>query len=72
MTRFQIKKLYVLRTVLNYVFCTDLKINSDFLPAQNGLVFMTVTECVQNGTNLILKNNSGKFSFLRLCRGSDA
>jgi len=50
----------------------DLKTNSDFFHAQNRVVFITETECVQNGTNLILKNNSSKFSFLRLCLGSDA
>jgi len=58
--------------MFNYVFCMDLKINIDFFAAQNGLVFKTEMKCVQNSTNLILKNNSGKFSFLRLCRGSDA
>jgi len=27
----------------------DLKVNIDFFPAQNGLVFKTEKKCVQNG-----------------------
>ena len=64
-TRLQIKKSYVLPTVVSYVFCMDLEINTDFFASQNCLVFMTEKECVQNGTNLILKNNSSKFSFFK-------
>jgi len=34
-TRFSVKKFYVLRTKCIYIFCTDLKTNSDYFPIQH-------------------------------------
>ena len=46
-TRFKIKKFYVLPTQDIYVFCVDLRTNSDYFPLNlNWLVFLIETECV--------------------------
>jgi hypothetical protein len=61
-TRFQVTKFYVLPTVFSYVFYMDRKINSDFFSTPKWLVLVTERECLQSGTNWILKYNSGQFS----------
>ena len=46
-TRFNIQKCHVLPTQCIYVFCVDLRTNSDYFPIQHYLVgFITETECV--------------------------
>jgi hypothetical protein len=37
---------YILPTQCIYVFCVDLRTNSDYFPVQHRLVFITETECV--------------------------
>ena len=45
--RFNIHKFYVLPTQCIYVFCVDLRTNSDYFPYRiNWLVCITETECV--------------------------
>jgi hypothetical protein len=45
--RFNIHKFYVLPTQCIYVFCVDLRTNSDYLPYSiNWLVFIAETACV--------------------------
>ena len=39
-------QFYVLPTHCIYVFCVDLRTNSDYFPIQHWLVFITETECV--------------------------
>jgi hypothetical protein len=40
-TRFKIHKVYVLPTQCIYVFCMDVKTNSDYFPMQHQVVFIT-------------------------------
>jgi hypothetical protein len=44
--KFKIQQFYVQPTQCIYVFCIDLRTNSDCFPMQNWLVFVTETECV--------------------------
>jgi len=46
-TRFNSQKFYVLPTQCIYVFCMDLRTNSDYFSI---LVFITETECILRGT----------------------
>jgi hypothetical protein len=45
-TGFAIQKLYVLSTQCIYVFCVDLRTNSDYFRIQHWLVSITETQCV--------------------------
>ena len=45
--QFNIQQFYVLPTQCIYVFCVDLRTNTDFSPYNiNCLVFITETQCV--------------------------
>jgi len=51
-------KFYVLPTQCIYVFCVDLRTNSDYFPIQHWLVFITETECLLRGTDRVFIYNS--------------
>ena len=56
--QFNIQQFYVLLTQCIYVFCVDLKTNSDYFPIQHWLVFITETECLLRGTAWVFIYNS--------------
>ena len=53
--QFNIQQFYVLPTQCIYVFCVDLRTNSDYFSLYNinCLVFITETECLLRGTDWI-------------------
>ena len=59
-TRFNIHKFYVLPTQFIYVFCVDLRTNSDYFPIQHELTgFYNRDEvCLLRGTDWVLIYNS--------------
>ena len=58
--QFNIQKLYVLPTQCIYVFCVDLRTNSDYFPMQHKLVGFYNRDgvCLLRGTNLVFIYNS--------------
>ena len=57
--QFNLQQFYVLPTQCIYVFCVDLRTNSDyFLYSINWLVFITEMECLLSGTDWIFIYNS--------------
>jgi len=63
--QFNIQQIYVLPTHCIYVFCLDLRTNSDYFPIQHKLAgfYNRVGECLLSGTDMIILYNSGLFSF---------
>jgi len=60
-SQFNIQQFYVLPTQCIYVFCVDLRTNSDYFPIQHCLlVFITETECLLRGTDWIFMYNSSE------------
>jgi len=60
--QFNIHKFYVLPTQCIYVFCVDLRKNSDYFPIQHWLTGFYKREevCLLRGTELLCEYNSGK------------
>ena len=58
--QFNIQQLYVLPTQCIYVFCVDLRINSDYFPIQNQLTgfYNRDRECLLRGTDWMFIYNS--------------
>ena len=52
--QFNIQQFYVQPTQCIYVFCVDLRTNSDYFPIQHWLVFIIEMECLLRGTDWIL------------------
>ena len=51
-------QFYVLPTHCIYVFCVDLRTNSDYFPIQHWLVFITGGECLLRGMDWVFIYNS--------------
>jgi hypothetical protein len=60
--QFSIQQFYVLPTQRIYVFCVDLRTNSDYFPIQHILPgsYNRDGECLLCGTDLILKCDGGQ------------
>ena len=56
-TRFNVQKSYVLPTQCIYVFCMDLRINSDYFPVQHLLIGFYNRDgvCLLRGANWVFK-----------------
>jgi len=57
--QFNIQQFYVLPTQCIYVFCVDLRTNSDYLPIQHSPTDLYNRDgvCLLRGTDLIFKDN---------------
>ena len=58
---FNIQQFYVLHTERIYVFCVDLRTNSDYFPIQHKLIgfYNGEGECLLRGTDWGFKYSSG-------------
>jgi len=63
--RFNIQQFHVLPTQCNYVFCEDLKSNSDYFPLHNKLIGFYNRDgmCLLLGRDWIFKNYRGNVCF---------
>ena len=48
-------KFYALPTQCMYLYCVDLRTNSDYFPTQHGLVLIPETECLLRGTSCLYR-----------------
>jgi hypothetical protein len=62
--QFNLKQFYVLHTQSIYVFCVDLRRNSDYFPTHHWLTgfYNRSRECLLRGTNWVFK--SDRYSFV--------
>ena len=62
--QFNIQQFYVLPTQCIYVFCVDLRTNSDYFPIQHQLAGLYNRDgvCLLRGTDWIFKRSSGLFT----------
>ena len=69
--KLNIQQFYVLPTQCIYVFCVDLRTNSDYFPIQHQLTGFHNRDgvCLLRGTDYIFKYNSGLFGPYEICCG---
>ena len=66
--QFNIQQFYVLPTQCVYVFCVDLRTNSDYFPIQHSLTGLYNRDgvCLLSGTNWVFKCNLGYMLYMDL------